>query len=48
VEQTIVGGLKGVVPPVEVNGGSTAAMEGDDTTALTEGFRPCGTWVKHP
>jgi hypothetical protein len=36
VEQTTLGRLKGVLPPAEMDGGSTIEMEGDHVAGLTE------------
>jgi hypothetical protein len=48
VEQPAAGTSEDVVPPAEVDGGSTTETEGDHMAALTEGHRPGGTWVEHP
>jgi hypothetical protein len=48
VEQPAVGRPEDMVPPAEVDGGSTAMMEGDHMAGLTEGCRPGGTWVECP
>jgi hypothetical protein len=48
VEQTAVGRPEDVVPPVEVDGGSSTMMEVDHVAGLMEGCRPGGTWTKRP
>jgi hypothetical protein len=48
VEQPAGGRLEGVGPPAEVDGDSTAEMEGDHEVGLKVECRPSGTWVEHP
>jgi hypothetical protein len=43
-----VGRLEGMGSPAEVDGDSTAKMEGDHVAGLKEGCRPSGTWVVRP
>jgi hypothetical protein len=48
VEQTVVGRPKGMVPPAEVDGGPTTAMEWDRAVGLTMEYRPADTWAERP
>jgi hypothetical protein len=48
VEQPVVGRLEGMGSPAEVDGDSTAKMEGDHVVGLKEGCRPGDTWVERP
>jgi hypothetical protein len=48
VEQPAVGRPEDMVPPAEVDGGSTAMMEGGHMAGLTEGCRPSGIWAERP
>jgi hypothetical protein len=48
VEQPAMGRLEDVGPPAEVDGGSTAVMEGDHTAGLKAECRPGGTWAERP
>jgi hypothetical protein len=47
VEQPAASRLEDVGPPAEVDGGSTAKMEGDHMAGLKE-CRPGGTWMERP
>jgi hypothetical protein len=46
LEHTVVGRPEDMVPPAEVDGGPTAAMEGDNAAGLSEGCRLGGTWAE--
>jgi hypothetical protein len=48
LEQPAAGRLEDVGPPAEVDGGSTAKMEGDHVAFLKEECRPGGTWAERP
>jgi hypothetical protein len=48
VEQHAAGRLEDVGPPAEVDGSSTAEMEGDHVAGLKEDCRPSSTWAEHP
>jgi hypothetical protein len=45
VEQAATGRLEDVGPPAEVDGGSTAAMEGNHAAGLKAKCRPADTWA---
>jgi hypothetical protein len=48
VEQLAVGRLEDVGLPAEVDGGSTAVMEGDHVASLKAKCRLGGAWAERP
>jgi hypothetical protein len=48
MEQPATGRLEDVVPPAEVDGGSTATMEGGHVASLKAECRTGGTWADRP